>query len=49
MDIGFHDQLVESDMEATEHLVVDDHIIVGDIIVSNEIVGLGSLACFFEE
>ena len=28
-EVGFHDQLVESDMETTEHLVMDDLVDVG--------------------
>ena len=52
MDIGFHDQSIESDMEIAEHLVIDDPVVVGGelcvvehLVVSNEIVGVASLAC----
>lgn len=50
MEIGFHDQLVEFDMEIVEHSVVDDLVVVGDdlyvaehLVVSNEIAGVVSL------
>ena len=49
MEVGFHDQLVEFDMETAEHLIMDDLVAVGGelcivehLVVSNEIV---SLAC----
>ena len=52
MDIGFHDQPIESDMEIAEHLVIDDPVVVGGelcaaehLVVSNEISGVVSLAC----
>lgn len=43
VEIGFHDHLVESDMEIIEHLVMDDPIAMGDLIMSNEILSVGSL------
>ena len=54
MDIGFHDQLVGSDMEVVENLVIDDLIVVdgelcvvGHLVVSNEITGVARLACVY--
>ena len=52
IEVGFHDQLVESDMETTKNLVMDDPVAVGGelcivehLVVSNEIDGVLSLAC----
>lgn len=52
IEICFHDQLVESDIEIAEHLVVDNQVAIGDelhvaehLVVSNEIIGVVSLAC----
>ena len=52
MDIGFHDQSIESDMEIEKHLVIDDLIVVGGelcatkhLVVSNEIAGVASFSC----
>ena len=54
IEVGFHVQLAESDMEIVEHLVMDDLVAVGDklcivenLVVSNEITGDVSLACFY--
>lgn len=51
METCFHDQLVLSDMEIVEHLVVDNQVVEGDdsyvvknLVVSNEIDGGESLS-----
>ena len=52
MEIGFHDQLVESDMEIIEHLVVNDPVVVGGglyvaehLVVSNDTASVVCLEC----
>ena len=51
IEVDFHDQMVEFDMEIVEHLVMDDLVVVGDelyfvehLVVSHEIGGVVSLA-----
>ena len=50
-EVGFHNQLVKSDREITENLVMDDLFVVGDelciaehLVVSNDMVGVECLA-----
>lgn len=52
MEISFHDQLVEFDMDIVEHSVMDDLVVVSDdlyvakhLVMSNEMVGVESLGC----
>ena len=56
IEVGFHDQLVESDMDIAEHLVMDDLVTIGDelcggehLVVSNEIASIEILAYVSEE
>ena len=41
-EIGFHDQLVESDMEIVEHLVMDNQVVEGDdpYVADMDVVGM---------